>query len=233
MATLAIGFSRLTSLVIHVEQNLLSIPNPSGSVSAPTGGSSHNGTGTSSLRRRLGKLGIPIDDDDDGDIGIDTEDERLMLEYQLAQDEEFGRASLTGLGSLKASDRGPSESDTESIAGNAPASLGKPNNIQTRQDASLAGARAAVDDDRVAQPGGLQRHPTGPTSWTEQSFRDIVSNHQLSDAQAILTIAGWFSFRLTTYPVKVSVTVSTGRHGSSQLTLVICRSTAQRQTSSI
>lgn len=140
-------------------------------------GSSKTGT-TSSVRRRLGALGIPIDDDDD-DPAIDTEDERLMLEYQLAQDEEFGRASLRGLDRLKGSDAGPSNSDSESLAGNAPASLGKPQDIKELEMTSPAGDALTEGKAEGAKAEGekpaIERHPSGETDWSDQSFRDIVS----------------------------------------------------------
>jgi hypothetical protein len=133
-------------------------------------------TGTSSVRRRRGALGIPIDDDDG--LAIDFEDERLMLEYQLAQDEEFGRASLRGLDRLKGSDAGPSNSDSESLAGNPPASLGKPHDIKELEATSPAVEGGMVERLNGAKEGDkpeLERHPSGETRWSDDSFRDIVS----------------------------------------------------------
>ena len=129
-------------------------------------------TGTSSVRRRLGALGIPIDDDDDA--AIDTEDERLMLEYQLAQDEEFGRASLRGLDTLKGSEAGLSLSDSESLAGNAPASLGKPQDIKEVELAAPVAEGAVEREVKEGKKPEIERHSSGETRWSDDSFRDIV-----------------------------------------------------------
>lgn len=159
-------------------QKLLSIPGPArlshpGPSPAP---SSH--TATSSVRQKLGKLGIPIDDDDD-EPTLDTEDERLILEYQLAQDEEFGRASLRGLPKLRGSSIGPSESDTESLAGNAPASLGKARDIKEAELAAAVIRMEGQEESKLKEEGdkpGLDRHPSAETAWSDQSYRDIVSS---------------------------------------------------------
>ncbi len=176
--------------MVWILQNLLHVPDSSTALHGPNLAPSSR-TGTSSLGRRLGALGIPIDDDDDDDSpGIDTEDEQLMLEYQLAQDQEFGRASLRGLAGGRAT-----ESDSESLAGNAPASLGKPQDVKEIEAGSppvvveAAGLKGA--DEEPAQPP-LERHTSGDTDLSDQSFREIVSEHSsISTANGTHSESPW------------------------------------------